>query len=437
SFISYRPYDAQLQVDQGGVPRLAAQFTLSLAKCMSAGAIAPIGGGESFAEAHDDLLLEAFCVRNRPRGGKTSALPDSLRIDSVYRLRVPEKEKLKLLSPPMIVKLKDDVARLTEAVPKYPLSSPMAETEAYVVRLTVDELARCKDDLYRLPATHFRLLTRSHKSYYPVGYLTFAGRWRVETAADPEGKANVGDVIVTRPWKEKVGPKKLLVDWVYRLPADEKPSGIIFRRSEPVNLPKVRDGVPRETDGDDNMIALTVKPRRSPAKFPEEEKSRLLQPTKMEIQPRLDGKFSMRIFKKERVQNPPMFANAQYKGPSIVSGFLAGPETDLRKVPPQDGRNINSLHVPDAQHRLVQVHCEVDGKYPAASVADLLKRMSPKLILSNGLRIAHSGAFLLTGPERAGQVYIYYDPSAGLAGKRLDPNFAALLAANLANVRKI
>ena len=87
SFISYRPYDAQLQVDQGSVPRLAARFTLGLAKCMSAGAIAPIGGGDSFAEAHDDWLLDAFCGRSRPGGGKTSALPESRRVGSVCRLR--------------------------------------------------------------------------------------------------------------------------------------------------------------------------------------------------------------------------------------------------------------------------------------------------------------------------------------------------------------
>ena len=443
SFLGFRPYTDSLEPAHGMGARLAARFTLGLAKRLSAGGLAPIGAGQRFADAHDDLLLDAFCIRNRPPGTRASTPLEALRVIGAYRLRVPSRRgkeynewKAKLLkvgyTPAAVERLVTEVARIQETVPKYPLLSPLAETAVYVVRLTVDELARDTDDWYRLPATHFRLVTESHKSYYPVGYLTFCGRWRVETALDEAGKCRVAKVVVARPWQKAGGPKQLLVDWVYRLPADEKPREVIFRRVARAELPAVLDGLPRETNRKGEMVALTVMPKRDQAEFAAPASPRLIQPTRMVLDDWLDSPFRMRIAKSG--PNPDIFKDATFEGSTFKAGFVHCPVGDLRgKVPRSQGRNIDQFYLPGRNFELLRVDCKVN---PAAAERDrgLLEALNPRLVFDDGSGMNHNGAWLLYESSGGRMAFVYYDSSRPIG---VDPRLVKLLKDSAAGVKRL
>lgn len=73
SALAYEDYDSDLAEAGGGTPRWACSFATGLMKHLSAGSLQPIGEGNSYARAHDDQQLEAFCVRSRPPGGSAQA----------------------------------------------------------------------------------------------------------------------------------------------------------------------------------------------------------------------------------------------------------------------------------------------------------------------------------------------------------------------------
>jgi len=444
SFLGFRPYTDSLEPAHGMGARLAARFTLGLARRLSAGGLAPIGGGEKFGEAHDDLLLDAFCVRNRPPGARASAPLEALGVVEAHRLQVPprgSKEyaewKKRLLSKvgltdKAVERLVADVDRIQETVPKYPLLSSPADTVVYVVRLTVDEQARDTDDWYRLPATHFRLLTESHKSYYPVGYLTFCGRWRVETALDEKGKCQIAKIVVARPWQEMGGPKRLQVDWVYRLPASEKPRAVVFRRVARSRLPIILDGLPARTNLKGEMVALTVLPKAGATEFAAPPSPRLIRPVSMTLDDRLESSFRLRIAKSG--QNPEIFRNASFQEGALKAGFIHCLASDLRgKVPRSSGRSISRFYLPGRNYGVLRVDCKVN---PAAAERDreLLEAINPRLILDDGSGMAHNGALLIYGPKGWQRAFMYYDSS------RTAPRygeFVKLLGDNLGTVSKL
>jgi hypothetical protein len=73
------------------------------------------------------------------------------------------------------------------------------------------------DKLYRLLATHYRLVTGAGKSYYPLGYMTEEkGRWKLHPAIVTEGKTQITDLQVLREYDGKTPNETVL--WVYRLP---------------------------------------------------------------------------------------------------------------------------------------------------------------------------------------------------------------------------
>ena len=62
-----------------------------------------------------------------------------------------------------------------------------------------------------------------------MGYLTYgAGGWRAHTAPYEEGKAKLAELVVCRPHTKEIDP--LTVDWVYRIPKDQTPQYLVFRR---------------------------------------------------------------------------------------------------------------------------------------------------------------------------------------------------------------
>ncbi|HUU21478.1 MAG TPA: CvpA family protein, partial [Phycisphaerae bacterium] len=242
---TYQPYDDTLRRDQALAPFYPDEFVIGLANFLSAGAFA---GEQRLDNVHDDLLLELYCARNQmeqtyedkdreqivERVGRVDAAPDSLSVVGVYPV-------------PSVIENDPDAA------PSNPLLDDNTLTRIVVVRVKVNESARNEsedDNWWRLPATHFRLVTRDKEgeiqSHYPVAYLTWGeGRiedrkmsrlqgtrgWRSHPAEKRDDKRPlIGKLGVQRPWQEQGGPADLTIDWVYRIGREQTPESLIFRR---------------------------------------------------------------------------------------------------------------------------------------------------------------------------------------------------------------
>ena len=228
SLLTYRSHNDALQRDQRLAPFYPDEFTIGLVRGMSNLAL---HGGTDFSQSHDDLLLEQFCARNTAGTyGRVDALPDSLRVVAAYSPQpVPD-----WLDPPRNLLI--DRSELQKTV---------------VVRVAVSEEARNeKDNRWRLPGTHFRMVCETGRSYYPLAYLIYntentpQPQWETMRPPDEEGDFQQANLLVARQWAREKGPKELQVDWVYRIPLKEKPQYLVFRRVAKQPIPKIVKGEP-------------------------------------------------------------------------------------------------------------------------------------------------------------------------------------------------
>jgi len=197
SFLGYTPFDNSLQRSD----RLYCdEFALGVFKC--AGGLAT---DRSFEEAHDDFLLELFCARNTSGlNGRVDAERTALRISAAFKpgatwKKVAESDKL----------------------PANP-GGEAEKTDILIVSTEVSNSVRSdrkEDGWYRLPATHYRLVTGSGRSLYPLGYISeVEGKWTLFPAKSVDGKPDVASLHVVHLHKEET---EFRVLWVYRLPKPE------------------------------------------------------------------------------------------------------------------------------------------------------------------------------------------------------------------------
>ena len=244
SIFTYEPYDSALQRDQRLQPFRPDEFTLGLVNMLSAGSL----NGEpsqTFVKLHDDLPLELFCARNRVEQfwkdddktvkvlvGTRFALPNSLQIAAAYEIDTNSAE-----------------AGAFDSVPKNPLLDGNVPDKFVIVRTLVDQNAREeKDNWWRLPGTHFRLVSQNHRSYYPLAARAQKKNGNeLELKVPPvEGKLpQITKLFIARPWDN--GPSALPVDWVYRIPVGEEPSYMVFRKVAKAEIQKVRKEMPPAT----------------------------------------------------------------------------------------------------------------------------------------------------------------------------------------------
>ena len=428
SVLGYRPYDDTLAMSQAGPPRWAARFTLGLMEHLSGGSMAPIGEGRTWGHAHDDLLLESFCARNRPKGANPGAKANALEVASAFVLAIPSDEAGRRMSAATA----DAIDRLRQTVPTYPLMPTgltEKETRALVVRVRVDQSARNEtDNWWRLPAGQFRLVAESGKSFYPVGYLTWSGAWRLHTVVE-EGLTQIGRIAVSRPWASEGGPDKLGVDWVYRLPAEERPAYVVFRRTAAAALPPVIEGLPKSTG------ALTIMAKRRKVGFGQTSAVRVIRPDEIEIDSRLPKKLLIRV--PQGAAWPAPVKKHDHVGSSMLKSVLIdGAVADLRPSG-SGGLYLDTHHT--GGRLLAMVRCEVKGVSVDDQTRSLLQRMSPQLdvLLAGGKRqrLAHNGACLYytSGGDR--MIYMYYD--AQTPRTMLDPALAAKLLGQIGEVEAL
>lgn len=222
SVMGYRPFDDTLHRQQSLAPLYPDEFTLGMANTFSTGSMAA-DPENPWKKQHDDLLLDLHCSRNTGKDStgaemnlRGEVMTNSLEVVGVYE-------------PPQ--------TNLWEGeAPPYPLATDADKRsgdKTLVVRCSVAENAKEKKrGMFYLAATQFRLVTKSGRSFYPVGYLTYlpAGstaykprgdksEWILYPApVDNNGKAQLGQVVVARSGESG---KPLIVDWVFRLPAKD------------------------------------------------------------------------------------------------------------------------------------------------------------------------------------------------------------------------
>jgi hypothetical protein len=215
--LTYTPFDATLQRNQGLSPFYSDQFTLGLMKMLSSGSLK---GRRLLDEAHDDLLLDAFCIRNTAgKNGRVDTTPKALRGIGIYEAPGPQN------------------APWLDNLPENPLLEDDEISKVFIVRFQISPAAcdttgpKNRPEAYRLPATHFRMVGLGGRSYYPVAYLTYdtKGGWKVHPAPREDDKAQIANLIVARPFEE--APKSLVLDWVYTIPREDQPTYVFFRRT--------------------------------------------------------------------------------------------------------------------------------------------------------------------------------------------------------------
>ncbi len=286
SVIGYQPFSETLERKDRLFPFYPDEFTIGLGKMFSAGAF---GGQRTFASAHDNLLLELYCARSRPnkerktkrkrfekgpkkirsRLGRMDAKPGHLSVEAAYQCEPDHvKQWCQGDEHPLLVQ---------EPLAHEKNNGQRGEfRKIIVVRTLVHEACREGKGSYEaenwwlLPATQFRLVSQNGKSFYPVGYLTYLDpekakkeaeqdplrrrstttpseakpvEWRfIAAGLDPDDRTGTQwlftELMVEREWPGH--KKELVVDWVYRVPKEEVPAYMVFRRVARDAVPPVK-----------------------------------------------------------------------------------------------------------------------------------------------------------------------------------------------------
>ena len=247
SVFGFKAFDDSLQRDQHLGPLRPDEFVVGMANFLSAGSL---GTGQNwspgneatpkhtFANAHDDLLLELYCGRNqmlRTRKnddgeyttsyiGRVDTPPDALSGVSVYE-------------PGEVVAFDD--------LPRGSLSDTTV-AKVVIVTARISQTAKNEDGWWRLPATHFRLLTADKqgqaKSYYPVAFFE-NGEVSYGPAFDEEADTTPGQGMVFFEANFSDGPM-LEVAWIYQIPEGSQAVRLIFRRIASQNCSRPVEGTP-------------------------------------------------------------------------------------------------------------------------------------------------------------------------------------------------
>ena len=226
SILGYKPYDDSLQQARSLAPFKSDQFVLGMVDFLS-GPAGSMGGDKQFTQVHPDYLLELQANRNRCElPGRCDSSSTAMQVVGIYSVPMDDKGNLPpwLLPPPQPGTNNENV-------------EPEKDLTTYIVRVSVNPQALDPDGWYRLPGTHFRLVTESNgacRFYYPVAFLTYQPKrpkgepyaWKpIFGESTPESKGpNFGGLLV-----ERNTPGNLTVDWVYKVPAGETPQRIVFR----------------------------------------------------------------------------------------------------------------------------------------------------------------------------------------------------------------
>jgi hypothetical protein len=249
SILMYRDFDKTLQRQSSLAPFFPDEFTVGLMGLLSDGSLA---SGKSWTAQHPNFIRENFGFRNDAGiDARLGAPENSIKVPWAHA-RPNDRQGWRADLPL-------ELPMLTE--------SEIRDSVVLVVRTQVADSARSEveggGNWWRLPATHFQLVTAQGRRLYPVAYLTRgnvtpprrggfdsykayrgAGTSEDWTAVPPEPAKNddmpqLAQLAVQRKWYSDGGPEWLNVDWVYYLPDGDEPAYLVFRRAWRVKVPEM------------------------------------------------------------------------------------------------------------------------------------------------------------------------------------------------------
>lgn len=428
SMMGWQGYDSFLAPSDGATPRWAADFFVGVGQRLSDGAFS---GDRSLLAAHADLAQDAFAAQNRLPGASPDAPASGVTVEGAFSLADPEKPDQKFDGS------EEDRTRLNETVPLNPLLEGSAATRVYIVRTDVSgDVARLeKDNWWRLSGTQFRLVGQDDRSYYPVGYLSYSGGWKLNTSLAEGGsnKVEMAKLSVGRP--VDLGAS-LRVDWVYRLPAKVKPAYLVFRGALKLPVESLAYGMPKPLDDKGTALALSAKPREGTVKF-DSVSGRFLRPEGMDSGGNMPRNMSVSIGDEKAL-------------PKGVSDLELTPNRGLKKITVLDApmaslsaaastaqggiRCYNMGGAPGMD--IVSVSIDLDPAQQASmeAVRAKLSQLKPVLLLSDGTKVGHRGIYL---EYKEGETYIlamYYDTArADNPPTPVDEFFIKSMSDNLAH----
>ncbi len=279
--MGYQPFDDSLKRNSALAPLYPDEFTLGLVNMLSGGAMSnPDDSGKphTFSQNHPDLLLESFCFRNMGKGyvkdpdtnkdilvnlnGNLDIVPGTMTAEAYQPdICTDEKKWDELVAGRQMGLLTPSPDNMQP--PMYPLMSDEANrnSKLLIIRCNLSNESGVteEDGRVRLAATQFRLVTKSGQQYYPVGYLTHLRKtaaeykqrndpkeWMLFTPPFPTESRDklpqIGRLAIVR--ENKGG---IIVDWVYRIPADQKPDFVQFRWADVAKINVVHDKMPDGT----------------------------------------------------------------------------------------------------------------------------------------------------------------------------------------------
>ena len=246
SIMGYRPFNDSLQRDQKMGPFRPDEFVLGMAKFLSAGSL---GTGQNwtpdndatpkhtFANTHDDLLLELFRAHNQIL---REAKDDEGKVVEFYSGRVDAAPNS---ITPVTVYEPGELSAFDE-LPRG-LLKKNTPSKVIIISTSVNQTAQDEDGWWRLPATHFLLLTvdkqAKTKSYYPVAFLQDGAVSYGPTAGEDAVPPPPGKIFLEAD--SKTSPI-LQTAWIYKVPLDSQAVRLIFRRIASQKCPRPVAGMP-------------------------------------------------------------------------------------------------------------------------------------------------------------------------------------------------
>lgn len=392
SVLGYDPYKNDLSKGSG-LPIDAPGFTLAMVRTLSSGSMA---GRQSFHEVHDDLVLELWATRNRPEGSSMACEEDTLKKVTLFDVTTEQTPEGGTYSARM---------------PQYPDPNMGPDTRVILARVSVGRSAADEDKWLRLMGTHFRLVTGSGESFYPVGYLIYAGRWIPVTG-------EIGDVRIDRP----VEGGDLTLDLIYRIPAESrvgKPSHMVFRRLSRVAATTVEVGLPdpalalskREVYGDVAIVPPASGAFKSNQAFIAE---------RAEVN--ADMPFRVSIADRDTtvdMMEQDALARGVVQNSRWAGGVIFGP-VDAFESASREKRRVSNFHEPDGQTMVKLV-----GQAPKSEMGAManlrLATMQPRVQTDRGESKPAVGGYF-TWEENGRKAYAYYEPApdelAAAAGRQ-------------------
>ena len=402
TMMGWRGYDSFMATADGATPRWAGNFFVGVGQHLSDGAF---GGDRSLLAAHADLAQDAFAAQNRLSGAAPDSPPAGVTVEGAFSLADPEKPDQKFEGSD------EDRMRISETAPRNPLMEGDEATRVYVIRTNIGtEVARLeKDSWWRLAGTQFRVVGTDGRSYYPVGYLSYSGGWKLNTALEESGtKVELTKLYVGRPGD--MGPS-LRVDWVYRLPAKVKPDYLVFRGAMKLPMDTLVYGLPKPLDEKGAALALSAKPREGMVKF-DPVNNRFLRPDGMDAGTGMPRNMVIStVDEKTLPQGVSVLELTANRGLKKVA-MMDTPLSALNAASTTSQGGIRCYAMGSGPGKdLIGVGIDLDPgqQKNMEDIKAKLSQLKPVLLMSDGTKVGHSGIYLMYKEGESYVVTMYYD----------------------------